>query len=96
MILFKEIPFNFEDEDYKIRVYYEENLVNVVAFRNNYPANGFRHQIKVPSYVSAEDILKHDMINTYVDVCKEDISRKRWERLIGANKDKGELSDICK
>jgi len=82
MILFKEIPFNFEDEDYKTRVYYDDHIINVIAFRNNYPANGFRQQIKIPKYISVKYILHHEMIKTYAEICKEDISEKRWERLI--------------
>ena len=82
MILFKEIPFSYEDGNYKIRVYYEGNLINVLAFKNNYPANGFRHQIKIPKSNSVKDILENDLINTYVEICKEDISEKRWERFI--------------
>lgn len=82
MILHKEIPFSFEEKDYKIKVFYEENLINIVAFRKNYPANGFRHQIQIPKSVSTEKILESDAVKDYVELCKKDISAKRWERLI--------------
>lgn len=88
MIQFNKIPFTFESENYEIKIFYEENLINIVAFKNNYPANGFRHQIKIPKYILVKKMLDHDVINEYVDMCKKDISEKRWERLmeIGINK----------
>jgi hypothetical protein len=56
---------------------------------NNYPANGFRDQIKTPKSIAVNDILENDLINTYVEICKEDISEKRWKRLIEGNKTGG-------
>ena len=82
MILYKAVPFTFDGENYEIKIFHEENLINIVAFNNNYPANGFRHQIKIPKYASIEKMCDHDVINDYVEMCKKDISEKRWERLI--------------
>jgi hypothetical protein len=45
MRLFKKIPITFEGKDYEIRVLYEDTTISVIAFLNNYPANGYRHQI---------------------------------------------------
>jgi len=41
MILFEKIPMTYGDKDYEIRVLYDDATINVVAFHNNYPANGF-------------------------------------------------------
>ena len=80
--MYKEIPFSFEEKNYKIKIFYEENLMNIVAFRNNYPANGFRHQIQIPKNASVEKMLENDVIDECVELCKNDITEKRWERLI--------------
>jgi hypothetical protein len=85
---FKEISFVFEGESYEIKIFYEENLINILAFKNNYPANGFRHQIQIPKNISVKDVLNQNVINEYVEICKKDISEKRWERLMDINKNK--------
>ena len=86
MILFKEIPFTFEGENYEIKIFYEENLINVVAFQNNYPASGFRHQIKVPKNISVKNVLEQAVVNEYVDICRKDIMEKRWAQLLKIKK----------
>jgi len=81
MILFKTIKFSFEEKEYEIRVYYSDILINVVAFHNNCPANGFRHQIKVSKKLSVNELLEKDLINELVEISKKDILERRWERL---------------
>jgi hypothetical protein len=77
----KKIQFVFEGQNYEIKIFHKENLINILCFKNNYPANGFRHQIQVPKDISIKDIMKNDVINEYINICKEDIMKKRWERL---------------
>jgi hypothetical protein len=81
MILFKKIPFSFEEKEYEIRVYYDDKLINIVAFHNNYLANGFRHQIMISKKLSMNELLEKDVINELVEISQRDISEKRWERL---------------
>lgn len=81
MDLFKKIPFSFEDESYEARIYYDDSLISVLVFRNNYPANGFRHQLKLTQKQSADEFLNHEVINELVDMAREDITEKRWARL---------------
>ena len=79
------IPFEFGGEQYAIKVLCEERLINVVAFRNNYPANGIRHQVLVPKYVEVQDALDHEVVGELVELCREDIRERRWERLVEEN-----------
>jgi len=81
MILYKKVPFSFEEKNYEIRVFYDDKTINIVAFRNNYSANGFRHQIKISKSIPIEEILKQKVIDELIEICKKDISEKRWERL---------------
>ncbi|OQY39088.1 hypothetical protein B6228_03600 [Candidatus Atribacteria bacterium 4572_76] len=81
MILYKKVSFSFEEKDYDIKVFYDDKTINIVAFRNNYPANGLRHQIKISKSIPIEEILKQKVINELIEICKKDISEKRWERL---------------
>lgn len=87
MILFKEIPLSFEGADYQIRVLYTKELVNVVAFRGSYPANGFRHQIQVSKKLAVEQLLEREVVDELVEVCREDIIQRRWERLLGGGRE---------
>ena len=48
MELFDSIPYTFEKIDFEIRIYYDDVTINVVAFLNGYPANGYRYQVKIP------------------------------------------------
>ena len=81
MILFKKIPMTFEGKEYEIRVLYDNNTINVVAFLNNYPANGFRHQIKLPKKCNIKGVLERDASTELVEISKNDIRQKRWEKL---------------
>ena len=82
MILFKKIPTKIEKKDYEIRILYDETTVNVVAFLNSYPANGFRHQIPIPKKFEVKKALKADAVKELVEMSKNDIIEKRWERLL--------------
>ena len=82
MFLFKSIPFTFENKDYEIKVFYNDTLINVLVFHNNYPVNGFRHQIKVSKNLSVKELLKPEIIDEIIEIARKDIFEKRWERLL--------------
>ena len=80
MILFEKIPVSFEKKQYEIRVLYDDTTINVVTFLNNHPANGFRHQVKIPKLVDVKRVLKTGVANDLVELCKRDILENRWGR----------------
>jgi len=82
MLLYKKVPYSFAERDYEIKVFYDNNTINIVAFKNHYPANGFRHQIKISKNLVMKEILQQKVIDEFIEICKRDISEKRWERLI--------------
>jgi hypothetical protein len=82
MLLYKKVPYSFAESDYKINVFYDNNTINIVTFKNHYPANGFRHQIKISKNLVMKEILQQKVIDEFIEICKRDISEKRWERLI--------------
>ena len=81
MILFEKRPMTFEGMAYEIRVLYDSSVINVVAFRDNHPANGFRYQIKIPKKCDAKAILTQGAATELVEMSKNDITHKRWEGL---------------
>ena len=79
MELFKTIPFNFEKDSYDIRIYYDDETINVLAFYKNRPANGYRYQIKIPKGYDVKNILEKFPVNNLVENCKSDIKERSWE-----------------
>ena len=82
MILYKKYPMTFEGKDYEIRVVYDSVTINVVAFLNNHPVNGYRHQVKIPKQFNVKEILKTSAIKDLVEMSKNDILERRWETLL--------------
>lgn len=81
MNLFKKTPLQREGKDYEIRVLYDERIINVVAFLNNHPANGYRYQVQIPKGCDAKSILEKHPVPELVEKCKDDIIQKRWDPL---------------
>jgi hypothetical protein len=79
MELFKKIPFDYEGNLYEIRIQYQDNLINIVTFLNNYPANGFRYQIQIPRHVEIENILDEKHLDDFIEKAKRDIVENRWK-----------------
>jgi len=82
MKLLQRIPFSFEDRNYEIRILSGDNTINVVAFHNNYPVNGFRHYIKLPQKYNPQKLLNTDILNEIVCISQDDIIKRRWEKVV--------------
>ena len=82
MILYKKYPMTFEEKDYEIRLLYDSTAINVVAFLNNHPVNGYRHQVRIPKEFDVKGVLKMSAIKGLVEMSKNDIIEKRWEKLL--------------
>ncbi|MBN1294427.1 MAG: hypothetical protein JXB48_21500 [Candidatus Latescibacteria bacterium] len=82
MELYKTIPYQCDNLDYEIRVLYENALINVVAFRDNHPANGFRYMVKIPKKLDVLTILQKNPLHELIEMAKRDIQEKRWDRLM--------------
>lgn len=80
MELFGKTPMTWNDKTYEIRVLYDNRKINVVAFLNNHPANGFRHLILLPKHCDVPRILEHDILGEMIEVSKNDIFENRWEK----------------
>lgn len=80
MKLFKKIPISIEEKDYEIMVLYNDTVINVVAFLDNHPANGYRHQIKLPNKCNVLEVLEQNIAGKLIEMTKNDIIEKRWEK----------------
>lgn len=81
MKLFNSIPYTFEEKDFHIRIYYNESSINVAAFQNGYPINGYRFQVKLPKKSDAEKVLEQHSVPYLVKMCKDAIQLKKWDSL---------------
>ena len=82
MILYKKYPMTFEEKRYEIRVLYDDKTINVCAFLNNHPANGFRHQVKISKEFDVNGILEMNAVKDLMEMSKSDIIEKRWENFL--------------
>ena len=82
MLLHKKISTMFENKNYEIRILYDDRTINVVAFLNNYPVNGIRHKISVPKQYDVKQFLEKEPVKELVQISINDITEKRWERLL--------------
>lgn len=83
MNLFRKVPFKFGEKDYEIRVYFDDTGINVLAFLNNHPANGYRHLVKTPGRCNVKELLEKYDVGELIEICREEIARGHWERLSG-------------
>ncbi len=81
MILYHKIPMPFEGRIYEIRVLYNDSTINVAAFLDNHPANGYRYQVKLPKRCDVKAILEKYAVTELIEKSKDDIIEKRWEKL---------------
>ncbi len=79
MELYKKTPLKWNNENYEIRVLYDDSLINVLAFHNNHPANGFRHQIRLPKNCNVQKMLEKKIVGELVEIAKNEIVENRWE-----------------
>jgi hypothetical protein len=79
MNLHKSIPLDFAGTHYEIRVYYDDREINVLAFKDKRPVNGFRHIAKLPKRVDPEKFLNKYLPSELIDACKADITENKWE-----------------
>lgn len=81
MHLFKSIPFGHGQEGFEIRIYYDEKTINVVAFQNNYPVNGYRYQVKIPKGCDTAEVLSVHPVPELVESCQKGIIDAQWEKM---------------
>ena len=81
MQLFKKIPMKYKEKNYEIRVLYKDHIINVAAFLNNHPANGYRHQILLPKSCNIKGVLTTGIVDELIEQSKTDIIEEKVERL---------------
>ena len=84
MELFKKTSMSWDHKNYEIRVLYDERKINIVAFHNHHPANGFRHKIELPKLCDVHGILEHDTVKEMIEISKNEIIEHKWEKLVAS------------
>lgn len=82
MEFFNSVPFLFEGENFEIRIFYDAITINVVAFLNGYPVNGYRYQVKIPKGCDVKRVLEDYPVPELIETCKNDIKEKKWEKFL--------------
>ena len=81
MELIRKIPFTSEDKPYEIRVLTDNNIINIVAFHRNRPANGFRYHVQIPKNIQPKQVLEAEPLREMIERSKDDIYTGRWEKM---------------
>lgn len=81
MRLFRKESISFEEKTYEIRAYHNDTIINVVAFLNNHPSNGFRYQIHLPKKCNIQEILNELILDELIETAKKDVTERRWDRV---------------
>ena len=81
MILFKKIPMEHKGQAYEIRVLYDDRIINVAAFSENHPADGYRYQVQLPKNCDPLQILEQYPVNELVEACERHVAEQHWETL---------------
>jgi len=84
MEIIKKIPFEFENNDYQIRIYSNAWDFEVKAFLNDKPANGYSYRVSLPTAIDLRMALELDAIQMLVEDAKRDVVEKTWERYVDA------------
>ncbi|KAA3614954.1 MAG: hypothetical protein D8M58_10905 [Calditrichaeota bacterium] len=82
MELYKKIPWDYQGKKYEIRIMYQANIINIVSFLDNYPANGFRYQVLLKKDHDIKSILKAEKLNSLINNAKDDIKENRWGKFV--------------
>jgi hypothetical protein len=87
MECYKQIPFQAHGRDYEIRVLHEDQMINIAAFLDHRPANGFRYRLMVPKTIGVDEVLKQENYLHLVEYAKDDIAQNRWQNLVQTKED---------
>lgn len=78
------IPFEFEGKEYQIRVISDGATIYIRGFCDGRPANGYEYRINVTTAFDLKKLIRFQAITHLVELAKDDIRNKRWDRLLEA------------
>lgn len=81
MQLLKKVSITYQEKNYEIQVFFKDKMINSVVFHNNFPANGYRHQIQLPKNCNIEKIAATEVIDELIEISKSDITKGRADKL---------------
>ncbi len=82
MELFQKIPWSHDNQEYEIRIMFTDRLINILAFKDNYPLNGFRYQIQMSKNSEVQKLLNLENFEHIIEMVKDDIKEDRWNKLL--------------
>jgi hypothetical protein len=86
MEVFKRISFKQDDREYEIRVLHDSRVINVVSFRDNHPANGYRYRMMIPGQFDMDEVLRRELFDHLVEKAKDDLIENRWHTVLQIKK----------
>jgi len=83
-LLHKEL-FEFEGKSYEVHIYSDGWKFTIRIYLNGNPANGYKYSVDLPTTFDLQQIHNVAAIQKLVELAKEDIQNKTWERFVTAH-----------
>ena len=77
------VPFPHEGEEFEIRITSDESKTEIQVFSGEEPANGYTYSINH----DLKRELNSNSLKDLVEIAKNDVINKNWERLLEAHKE---------
>ena len=78
--------FQFENNQYEVRLHTDGIKIIIRAFKDEKPANGFVYETTLSEQADIKKLTSVDTIKYFMDLAKNDIYEQRYEKLIDAMK----------
>lgn len=78
--------FTVGSKEYEIRVEFKERELEVRAFHNGQPANGYSYHVTLETAHDLNVLAGQDAVKELVAIAKNDVTEQRYEKLIQALK----------
>jgi len=77
-----KVPFEFEGKNYEVRVVSDGATIYIRTFLENKPVNGYQYQVHIETINDLERLIGLDAISELIEVAKQDVRDKKWEKLM--------------
>lgn len=83
--MYKKCNFRHDGKEYEIRIQSDGNKINVRAYLNDKPANGYTYSVEVVDQVDAKKSgVLIDPVECLIETASSDVKNGIWEEYLAA------------
>ena len=80
--MFKSIPFEFEGEQYEVRLTSDGSTMYVRAFKDGQPADGFGYQVSFPVAMDIQAVMGLSAVEELIAEAQRNVRAKTWQEVL--------------